>query len=86
MGPFLNRLKRAYNAALSVNTPKSYSINNKQVICFYCGCNEFEEGSALLNTSGMTLMNLDWADRSATILICTQCGYIHWFLNQPNKS
>jgi hypothetical protein len=52
------------------------------VACLFCSGIEFEKGSALLNTIGMTFLNLDWANRSATILICSQCGYVHWFLDR----
>jgi uncharacterized protein len=80
MPGFFTRLKRAYKAAKNAEISKQYSKNGKQVNCSFCGCIEFEESSALLNTRGATFVNLDWTDRSATILICKECGYIQWWL------
>ncbi|WP_242833119.1 hypothetical protein [Desulfosporosinus acidiphilus] len=38
-----------------------------------------------MNTAGATFLNLDWLNKSATILICTKCGYIQWFAESPEK-
>jgi hypothetical protein len=46
---------------------------------------ELDHGPAQLNTAGMTLLNLDWANRSATILACERCGRIEWFLQPPDR-
>ncbi|ODA40818.1 hypothetical protein DSBG_2394 [Desulfosporosinus sp. BG] len=32
-----------------------------------------------MNTATATFLNLDWLNKSATVLICTHCGYIQWF-------
>ena len=47
--------------------------------CHHCQHTGFEQKSVQLNTAGMTLLGLDWANRQATCLICTRCGFIHWF-------
>ena len=41
--------------------------------------------AALLNTAGLTFMNLDWANRRAATLTCTACGHIEWFLSDPEE-
>lgn len=28
-------------------------------------------------------MGFDWANKVATILICTRCSYISWFMIEP---
>jgi hypothetical protein len=40
----------------------------------------------MLNTAGMTLLGLDWANRTAATLMCDQCGLIHWFGKPPIAS
>jgi len=45
----------------------------------------FDKSEAQLNTAGMTFLNLEWANRSATTLICTTCSRIEWFLNEPKQ-
>lgn len=55
------------------------SIKGKELICPICGCGDFDHERILLNTAGMTLLNLDWANREANCYICGECGYIFWF-------
>lgn len=62
-----------------------YVVANKEVRCLHCGDARFVEGRAQLNTAGMSLLNLDWANRSAATLTCTSCGRIEWFLADPEE-
>jgi len=63
------------------NTPQNYSTKGREVLCPHCSSDKFLKSSALLNTKGMSFLGLDWANKSAVTLICTNCGYIQWFLN-----
>jgi uncharacterized protein len=65
--------------------PGEYELNGKQIFCAHCGDSRFEEGKAQLNTPGLTLLGLDWANRTATILVCTQCGRIEWYMQAPER-
>lgn len=56
-----------------------------QIRCMHCKYEYFEAGEALLNTRGMTFLDLDWLNNNATTLICKRCGYIHWFNKQVKK-
>ena len=85
MGDFLERLKRAASAATSEWQPAKFKIEGKNVVCPHCENDMFAEGSALLNTSGMSLIGLDWAISSATILSCTSCSRIEWFHDRPER-
>lgn len=62
----------------------SFSMNQKKIVCPFCGHDKFEYREILLNTPGMTFLGFDWANRSASVLICTDCSRIEWFFNQPN--
>ncbi|MGE5457667.1 MAG: hypothetical protein ACM3RX_04870 [Methanococcaceae archaeon] len=62
----------------------TYTIEGKEIVCPHCDNNQFGQGTALLNTPGLTFLNLDWANRTATILICSKCQSIQWFLKQPD--
>ncbi len=71
-------------------TPKeplisSYQIMNKKIACPSCGNDKFELKDILLNTPGLTFLRLDWANRSASVLVCTKCTRIEWYLNKPNS-
>ncbi|MCX6152024.1 MAG: hypothetical protein NTX22_15975 [Ignavibacteriales bacterium] len=76
--------KRIFDAIGKIKGPHSFMIQGKKITCQHCGGEKFEKGSALLNTAGLTFLDLDWANRSATILICTSCTKIQWFLKEPD--
>jgi predicted nucleic-acid-binding Zn-ribbon protein len=85
MTEFFKALKRAGKAIAASQQIHSYQIQGTTIVCPHCKNDQFDEGSALLNTAGMTFVHLDWANRSATVLVCKQCGYIQWFLQHPEK-
>jgi predicted nucleic-acid-binding Zn-ribbon protein len=64
------------NGAISV------SVGKRQLSCHVCGCEQFHERNSLLNTRAATFFNVDWANKDATNYICTDCGYIFWFLGK----
>jgi len=43
---------------------------------------EFSYSEIKLNTSGVSFMNLDWANKSGTGVICDACGFVHTFAQQ----
>jgi predicted nucleic-acid-binding Zn-ribbon protein len=85
MESFWSAVKRGSRSARRSFAPGQYSSVGKKLLCPHCGRDEFEKGTAQLNTAGMTFLNLDWANRSATTLACTNCGHIQWFLREPEK-
>jgi uncharacterized protein len=65
--------------------PGQYQVNGINVSCGHCKYGWFEQGHAQLNTSIATFFNLDFANPTATILTCRQCGYVHWFYKKVNR-
>lgn len=62
-----------------------YLVVGMEVTCPQCRNNLFRSRRAQLNTAAMSFLNLDWANPSATILICSQCGHISWFAAEPTR-
>ena len=60
-----------------------FEVAGKAVRCVHCSGERFVEGTAQLNTAGLTFVGLDWANQSATTLACVACGRIEWFLANP---
>lgn len=56
-------------------------INGRQLNCMFCGNDYFNVRMIKLNSTGMELFDMGWANRSSTGLICSECGYVHEFLN-----
>lgn len=65
--------------------PHEYTINEILIKCPFCSNNKFYSGSAQLNTARMSLLNLDWANKSATTLTCLNCTNIQWFMYEPTR-
>ena len=80
MGRFWNAVKQGAKAASKASGPGEFEVAGKPVTCSHCGGTTFIEGQAQLNTAGMTLMGLDWANTSASTLVCCECGCVRWFL------
>jgi hypothetical protein len=53
--------------------------SGKQLTCLVCGGSRFYKRDILMNTPGLTFLNLDWANATATCRICGDCGNILWF-------
>ena len=85
MGNFWKALKNGVKAAANSSGPGPYAIEDIVVSCTHCENQEFAEGSAQLNTAGMTFIGMDWANKSAHTLMCTHCGHIEWFMQRPTR-
>ena len=77
-------VKRASKVVFN-HAPGGYVSCGKRICCEHCGHAEFNEGSAQLNTAGMTFLGLDWANRTATTLMCAACGRIQWYGKRPDR-
>lgn len=53
--------------------------DGRNLKCDTCENELFEQHRWKLQTTGMTFMNLDWANRDATCFVCSNCRRIHWF-------
>jgi uncharacterized protein len=85
MGNFFSSLGRGVQSMGDTPEGERYSVAGIAVACGHCKGDRFVEGSAMLNTAGLTFLNLDWANRSAATLTCTTCGRIEWFLADPEE-
>jgi len=56
-----------------------YEAGGKLVSCHQCGTTRFQKSKAQLNTKEMTILRMDFFDKSAKTLQCKKCGYILWF-------
>lgn len=62
--------------------PRQIIVKNKKLKCTFCDHDIFKSRKAQLNTKAATLLNLDWANKSAHCYICTNCGHIEWFMEE----
>ena len=83
---FFDALKAGVKGFKDANGPRTFTVAGRPVRCPHCGEDTFVPGDALLNTRGATMVNLDWLNPSANILICAECGRIEWFAHEPAET
>jgi len=60
--------------------PEQIFKEGKQLTCPICNNNTFNSRKTQLNTKGASFLGVDWANKNAQNYICSNCGYIYWFL------
>ena len=55
-------------------------LGDRRISCVVCDGTRFDYREVLMNTSGLTFLDLDWANKSATGAVCRGCGYVHTFM------
>lgn len=53
-----------------------FSAGGKQVICTVCDGDTFGRGKGQLNTAVATFLDFDWANQTASTLVCVDCGHV----------
>ncbi len=62
--------------------PKPVSVKGKKLKCNVCEHDQFTYRPSQLNTAGMSMLGLDWANKTAHCYVCKNCTHIHWFLEK----
>jgi predicted nucleic-acid-binding Zn-ribbon protein len=71
--------------AKSIVTPTTqYCVGDISLTCPVCGHDKFDRREMLINTSGMTFLNMDWLNSSACALVCQKCKRIELFAETPS--
>jgi hypothetical protein len=60
---------------------KQVDVLGKPLACLVCHHDTFYKRKAQLNSAGSSFLGLDWTDPTGLCVVCSQCGYIHWFLH-----
>lgn len=60
--------------------PQTVQVAGNTLRCPVCNNDLFWTRRAQLNSAVATFFNLDWANRSATCFVCSDCTHISWFL------
>ena len=61
---------------------ESVEVLGKPFYCPVCSHDGLFLGRAMLNTTVLTFLKLDWANRNAAVITCEKCGHISWFNQQ----
>ncbi|MBY0488588.1 MAG: hypothetical protein K2R93_01990 [Gemmatimonadaceae bacterium] len=55
-------------------------IGSVRLACAVCKHTRFRHRKAQLQTALASFFNVEWTAPSADCYICTQCGFVHWFM------
>lgn len=54
-------------------------VNGHPLVCPHFQGRSFQHKRILLNTKGMSFLDLDWLNKDADTFTCMGCGRIEWF-------
>ena len=60
--------------------PETVELNGHPLLCVVCRNGTFHRRSAQLHGPVATFFDFEWASPTCTVVICSACGYVHWFL------
>lgn len=60
-------------------------VGSRLFSCHVCGGMGFYQREVKLNTTGLTLLDLDWLNASADGAVCDGCGYVHLFFGDKHQ-
>ena len=79
--PSIAEFTRGVEQASASEDGEAFQNGGRDIVCTQCGSERFKKREILLNTRGMTYLNLDWLNRGATALVCVRCGLVQLFAN-----
>ena len=56
------------------------TVNGKPFACQVCANPTFWQKEAVVHGGVASFMNIEWASPRAALLVCSRCGYVHWFM------
>lgn len=59
--------------------PETATVLGRPLRCQVCNGDRFWQRKAQLHTGVASFFDLEWASPSCTCLVCSACGYVHWF-------
>jgi DNA-directed RNA polymerase subunit RPC12/RpoP len=69
-----------------MNEDEKVFVGGKELQCAHCGGARFTRRQAQLSTAFMSLLNMEWMNRSADVYVCTGCGHLEWFLEGAEEN
>jgi hypothetical protein len=60
--------------------PETVDIEGRALVCQFCKDDTFWYRKAQLHGPMLSFLDVEWMSPTAMCLICSQCGYVHWFV------
>ena len=59
--------------------PEAVEVLDKPLHCQVCSAETFYTRKAQLHTAFASFLDLEWTAPTCTCVICSRCGFVHWF-------
>jgi len=59
--------------------PEQVSVHDRPLQCAVCRHDTFYRRQSQLPGRMATILNLEWTAPVCDCVICSECGYVHWF-------
>ncbi len=60
--------------------PESVEVAGVHLKCLMCSHESFHRRKTHFDTALIGGLNPEWSDSQGYCMICSRCGYIHWFM------
>ena len=80
---FFDAVRSGFRGGGKAAEPQAYLARGRKIVCPHCANDRFSRRKAMLNTRIATFFELDWVNRSSTVLVCSNCTMIQWFGEAP---
>jgi predicted nucleic-acid-binding Zn-ribbon protein len=67
-------------ATFGKEDPEPVEVLGRPLRCLVCQHDTFHRREAQLHGKLATLFNVEWTSPTCDCLVCSNCGYVHWFL------
>ena len=68
--------------SLSKEEPVPFEVRTgEKLTCRVCTSDLFFMTKGQLNTAAASFFGMDWTNPTAACVVCSACGFIHWFLD-----
>jgi len=64
---------------LGKREPETVDVSGKPLRCQICGNPTFWRKRGSLHGAFASFLSLEWLSPSCACVICSSCGFIHWF-------
>ena len=59
--------------------PQVVEVHGRALRCLVCEHDTFYRRQAQMHGRLATMFNVEWTAPTCDCVVCSQCGYVHWF-------
>jgi hypothetical protein len=76
----MSALEGAIVRVFGKDEPETVLVRGRPLRCLVCQHDAFYQRKAQLHSGIATFFQLEWSSPTCVCVVCSACGYVHWFL------